>query len=332
MAHIHGKAGSTRYLIAGMDPLNGKRPETLSGIEHFYTHYKEILAGTKASVSQREDEKIGACTREETRLEAVLKAGIAWQTIVVDKALRDLDAERSGASGFFSRARLHVRYWCAVALRHSRIHGPYAGLSRELEGVRSHKLQLLKERHTVVDAECRPILRSYHFLEAHLSFLTGAQGEEYVIEALTRLPDEYHVINGIQLRFTRALSWRKYNECIRACRIDHIVAGPTGIFLLETKNWKKRFDAGAGSGNLIHQVRRAGYALWYYTRDYYREKKDRPHFMSVIVSLEVSTSGRYLDEYIDIITPSQVCSYIQNRPHILPDAAVKEFVGIFLQQ
>jgi hypothetical protein len=57
------------------------------------------------------------------------------------------------------------------------------------------------------------------------NFLKGAKGEEWVAHELAFLDMEYAVFNG--LRFRRG----KQN-------FDHIIVGPAGIFVVETKNWK----------------------------------------------------------------------------------------------
>jgi len=57
------------------------------------------------------------------------------------------------------------------------------------------------------------------------NFLKGAKGEEWVAHELAFLSSEYTVFNG--LRFGGG----KQN-------FDHIVVGPVGVFVVETKNWK----------------------------------------------------------------------------------------------
>ena len=54
------------------------------------------------------------------------------------------------------------------------------------------------------------------------SFYKGARGEEKVSGILERLPDSYHVFND----FT-----------VGRNHIDHVVAGPGGVFAIETKFW-----------------------------------------------------------------------------------------------
>ena len=57
------------------------------------------------------------------------------------------------------------------------------------------------------------------------NFLKGAQGEEWVAHELAFLSADYTVFNGLRL------GGGKQN-------FDHIIVGPAGIFVVETKNWK----------------------------------------------------------------------------------------------
>ena len=57
------------------------------------------------------------------------------------------------------------------------------------------------------------------------NFLKGAKGEEWVAHELSFLSAEYTVFNGL------GLGGGKQN-------FDHIVVGPSGVFVVETKNWK----------------------------------------------------------------------------------------------
>jgi hypothetical protein len=56
------------------------------------------------------------------------------------------------------------------------------------------------------------------------NYLKGAKGEEWVAHELSFLPSSYTVFNGLRLG-------GKQN-------FDHIVVGPSGVFVVETKNWK----------------------------------------------------------------------------------------------
>ena len=181
-------------------------------------------------------------------------------------------------------------------------------------------------KESLIQWECNNIIRTYEFLKANESFLVGAQGEEFVISALSQLPDEYYVLNDVNLHFHRTIHWREWDEPIRNCQIDHIVVGPTGIFLVETKNWKAS-DIELKSYELIHQVLRSNHGLWHYIKDFYSWFKS-PQIRNVIVSMKGSPSGKKLHKYIDVVTPHQLCVYITARKSVLSKDEIKKVVDI----
>jgi len=70
---------------------------------------------------------------------------------------------------------------------------------------------------------------------ARMSWRKGAVGEALVASTLEQLPDDFFVINDVSKRFGN---------------IDHVVVGPTGVFVIDTKNWKGTVKAD-GKGELL---------------------------------------------------------------------------------
>ncbi len=62
------------------------------------------------------------------------------------------------------------------------------------------------------------------------NFFKGARGEQSVAFTLARLPSDYEIFHGVDLR-QRAIPLRGRSD------FDHIVLGPFGIVAIETKNW-----------------------------------------------------------------------------------------------
>lgn len=63
---------------------------------------------------------------------------------------------------------------------------------------------------------------SLFFFAKYRGFRKGFEGENLVTDCLKNLDDSYYIINDIRLRHGN---------------IDHIVLGPNGIFVIETKNY-----------------------------------------------------------------------------------------------
>jgi len=104
------------------------------------------------------------------------------------------------------------------------------------------------------------LLVSRRRLEA---FLKGARGEERVAHELAFLPGDYTVFHGLPARggaLTRG----------GGADADHIVVGPTGCFVIETKNWRDEVTIEDGevryAGNIpsrppLEQVKQAAHAI-----------------------------------------------------------------------
>ncbi|MCK4735630.1 MAG: NERD domain-containing protein [Methanophagales archaeon] len=69
------------------------------------------------------------------------------------------------------------------------------------------------------------ILVPSHLLRKYLNYKKGIRGEKEVTTALQKLNDSYYLLNDVLL----------YSK---AGNIDHLVLGPNGLFVIETKNYK----------------------------------------------------------------------------------------------
>lgn len=70
-----------------------------------------------------------------------------------------------------------------------------------------------------------PLFAFYFYLRKYHIYSGGWQGEKQVTKLLSaKLSDEYYLIDHLNLRDSGG-------------DIDHIILGPNGIFVLETKNW-----------------------------------------------------------------------------------------------
>jgi hypothetical protein len=70
-----------------------------------------------------------------------------------------------------------------------------------------------------------PVISFYFYLRKYRIYSGGWEGEKRVAKLLTsKLNDDYYLLNDLYLREGGG-------------DIDHIVLGPSGVFVLETKNW-----------------------------------------------------------------------------------------------
>ncbi len=94
------------------------------------------------------------------------------------------------------------------------------------------------------------------------TFISGAIGENKVVKVLEGLNDEYYLINDFSISFTTALYQKQENQYIKSIQVDHILVSPSGIFLIETKNWSEKSIENIGLYSPVDQIKRSSFALF----------------------------------------------------------------------
>lgn len=95
----------------------------------------------------------------------------------------------------------------------------------------------------------------------------GAVAELKMISFLSELPDSYHVINDFCMKFTKSIRFN--DEWISSVQIDHLVVSPFGIFIIEVKNWSKKFASEGNFHDPYNQVERYNRACYILLKDYF---------------------------------------------------------------
>ncbi|MFX0012867.1 MAG: NERD domain-containing protein, partial [Candidatus Hermodarchaeota archaeon] len=138
---------------------------------------------------------------------------------------------------------------------------------------KTEKAQITKEKNLEksVEKSVEHLKKAHNIIEENTPFFAGAIGENAVIKELRKLPESYYIINEAKLSFSRSIRWKKYGEYVKSCKIDHAVVGPTGIFLIETKNWNpQRMQTVRFTPH--KQIERAGYIFFIHMMDHFNRK------------------------------------------------------------
>jgi hypothetical protein len=136
-------------------------------------------------------------------------------------------------------------------------------------------------------------------LDEEHALIAGAIGEEKVANELEKLPETYMVINDFSAYFASPIYNRKENDKIFSVQVDHIVIGPTGFYLIETKNWSQQSIENENLFSPVKQLSRANYALFCLM--------NRPRNPYVLSSLELSW-GRQK------VSPKKIIAMIRHKP------------------
>ncbi len=180
---------------------------------------------------------------------------------------------------------------------------------KELETLKAEKEYLKNGAETEMMRQFPELFRQ----RCHINNITkmneyaGAIGELRVIKQLETLSDDYYLFNDVVLDMNH---WIKYDgKPLKSAQIDHIVVGPSGIYIIETKNWsnecvQKKTETAAFSP--YEQVKRASYLLYRYlghTRN-----------VSIIVSIGSDIPPRH-EKFVTVLRLNQLVPYIMNGRH-----------------
>lgn len=147
----------------------------------------------------------------------------------------------------------------------------------------------------------------------------GALGEHKVVKELENLSDENVLINDFTLSFYPAIYNRQENDYIKSIQIDHLLVTPSGLFLIETKNWSEKSLASLDLRSPVQQVKRTNFALFKtLTEDISgRRLKLQEHHWGdrkiPIRNLIVLTNSKPNEEfqYVKVLTLNELLSYVK---------------------
>lgn len=144
----------------------------------------------------------------------------------------------------------------------------------------------------------------------------GAIGEQKVENTLKELSDDYILINDFCCSFNPPI---KHNgDYIKSIQIDHLLISPSGIFLIETKNWSNHSIDNIDLRSPVKQVLRTNFALykiltertnmlnWSFSRNHWGNRK------IPIKNIIVFTNNKPAEEFqfVKILTLEKLLSYI----------------------
>lgn len=93
----------------------------------------------------------------------------------------------------------------------------------------------------------------------------GAIGELEVIKNLEDLPEAYFLLNDLFLELDEYITF--HGTKLRSAQIDHLFVGPTGIYVIEAKNWSYEYVQkvfSESSYTPYDQIQRSNYLTYRY--------------------------------------------------------------------
>lgn len=175
-------------------------------------------------------------------------------------------------------------------------------------------------------------------LERLNSYVYGALGEQKVVKALEALSDEHYLINDFSVSFSPALFNKKEIDYIQSVQIDHILVAPSGVFLIETKNWSEKSLENLSLRSPVEQIKRANFALYKLLNTgigIYRLNLENHHWgdkqipvKNLIVLTNTKPKGEF--QYVKILTLNELVNYINYFKPVFSNSETKKIAEFLL--
>lgn len=331
----HGLSQCTSTLLVEMDHLFPNQFQSLSEIQQFQRDLPHLISQHTLEVRATLDHQIAELTRHIHELQQEYTAKYNQNMAKITDTIQnmqhskdDLEIPQESLGKWILAGLKRFLFILQISwLTHNQSRDakkPLIPLLKE-QNMLTKKLQYSKTNYNaLIDQQIRPYLLAQQCLNANKEVVIGAVGEESVIQCLQRLPDTFHLLNDITLALSRSVFWKKGKEYVRTAQIDHILIGPTGLFLIETKNWSQNTFINAERSPHF-QIDRAAFVFYLMMNSNF---KNRIKPRSLVVTLHRMPYTKY--PYVDQITVSELYAYIYNRKMILNPEDVRELVEIII--
>ncbi len=278
MCQIHNPVGSLTSLKNHLAANNINDFKSLNEVIEFRnsypTHRQQIINDHEVRIEnekntlQNDLEHLDKGIEDQKdRIRLLLQAEIEKQQSHLESLAKDRPTNI-----FIKFFNIILRLYYLLKISHNkiRLHSRVLKSVKELDKVRHQKTNryhfLLSQFDEAVSLSSLFPLRDLEMkkwiIESGSTYIPGAIGENKVVKVLETLSDEYFLINDFSITFSKPIYNKKDNDSIKSIQADHILVAPSGIFLIETKNWSEQSLNNPNLRSPVQQIRRTSFALF----------------------------------------------------------------------
>lgn len=311
--NIIGESGSETFLKSRLMSKGLEGFESFNDIQQFKRNFKSILKNS----TDEERKRLNSIIDDLRSNEGALIKDIEERKINLQASLIK-EKEELLEGDLTSKGQKRVKKIDKILEK--KIDKPF---KKDLKQVkRTEKKIAVREKNLEksVEKSVKDLHKAHNIINRNTAFVIGAVGETAAIKELRKLPKEYYILNEATLSFYRAIRWKKCGEYVKSCKIDHVVVGPPGIFLIETKNWSAQSLASARF-TPHKQVERAGYIFFIHMMHKFHRKFPLYQIVATYRKLPEIRHG-----YVKQMTIRDVVNYILNQRERLLPTEIKRIV------
>lgn len=334
MCRTYNMIGSLTTLKSHLDKNNIHDFKSLKDVidyQNSYTNYRQQLISHHENLIEQEKNMLNIDLQKlDTAIETQRQQSGQRLADEIDKLKQQLNISTSYApTSFFQRLTKDLRQWnYKRKIKHKKLNFDIEVKKStnklvDIHQVKNNRYQFIisqfsdavrqSSRHPLSELE-----RKKATIDELNSFIYGALGEQKVVKTLEVLSDEYFLINDFAVSFSPAIYNRQENDYIKSVQIDHILVAPSGIFLIETKNWSEKSLENLSLRSPVQQIKRTSFVLFKLLNNEmsnYHLHLEKHHWGDKkipIRNLIVLTNAKPKEEfqYVKILTLNELLGYV----------------------
>ena len=152
---------------------------------------------------------------------------------------------------------------------------------------------------------------------------TGTKGENKVIDELSNLDDNYHIMCGMDIELS---NWVTYNgkKNLKSAQMDIVVVCPKGVFMIEVKNWTDEYaQSHKQDFSPYEQAGRAGLVLWITLKKVIKDIRVTNVLLSIRGNLQYNEKYRLV--YVSSL--DNINQFLEKRQDSLNEKEVERIVN-----
>ena len=196
----------------------------------------------------------------------------------------------------------------------------------------------LENKKNIISERCKKSLddlaHTKEVIDGLYTTIAGAIGESSVVKTLQQLSDDSYLFNDFSLNFDPPIYNKNEDDRIFSIQIDHLLVCPSGVFLLETKNWSRRSLENLDLRSPVKQILRTSFALFVLLNndsklndinlEYHHWGSKKIPIRNIIVMTNEKPKEEF--KHVKILSLGELTGYIQYFENLL---SAKEVESIF---
>ena len=337
MCQVHNPVGSLTVIKTHLHQHNLYEYKSLNELIYFQKNYpvarKQIISNHTLLVDQEKvalNEKI---TQLDGSIKANKRAAARQMLLKMDKLKVRLNALSSMqpdtnpiGTNYLKKGSLKLRIGIKKIIPGLKLAWSLRPLKRDYNQTNTQYQYINSSFQDAVMQSSRPQLedidRKKILIDQINSSIYGAQGEQKVVRELEKLSDDYILINDFTRRFNPPIYNRKEDDHIQSIQIDHLLIAPSGIFIIETKNWSQESLVDPTMFSPVKQVKRTNFALYIllygnnfnFKRWLYKNQWDHKKIPIRNVVVFIHHKPPRQSDYVKQLTLSELLGYVNYFP------------------